>query len=326
MLINVVGIILGLALLTKGADLFVDGASGLATKLGIPPLVVGLTIVALGTSAPEAAISIAAATQAAGSITIANVLGSNIVNTLVILGVVALVAKVPVRQTTLRVDIPLVMAATILLLGLCLHDGALGRLDALLLLALLVGYLFYLVKTAQKAEPHAEKNDRVDDDAFNKDAAVPEASKRATSTPWQVGLSILGAAIICFGADLTVDNALVLAEAWGIPQRVVGLTVIALGTSLPELVTSITAARKGQTDIALGNVVGSSILNLLFVLGLSGVLSPIPFSSELLFDGVVALAAIALVWVLCARNKALGRVGGASLLASYATYVGYLLA
>lgn len=321
MLINVVGIILGLALLTKGADLFVDGASGLATKLGIPPLVVGLTIVALGTSAPEAAISIAAATQAAGSITIANVLGSNIVNTLVILGVVALVAKVPVRQTTLRVDIPLVMAATILLLGLCLHDGELGRLDALLLLALLVGYLFYLVKTAQKAEPHAEKNDRVDDDA-----PAPETSKRSTSTPWQVGLSILGAAIICFGADLTVDNALVLAEAWGIPQRVVGLTVIALGTSLPELVTSITAARKGQTDIALGNVVGSSILNLLFVLGVSGVLSPIPFSSELLFDGVVALAAIALVWVLCARNKALGRVGGASLLASYATYVGYLLA
>lgn len=321
MLINVVGIILGLALLTKGADLFVDGASGLATKLGIPPLVVGLTIVALGTSAPEAAISIAAATQAAGSITIANVLGSNIVNTLVILGVVALVAKVPVQRATLWVDIPLVMAATILLLGLCLHDGELGQLDALLLLTLLVGYLFYLVKTAQKAEPHAEKNDRVDDDA-----PALETSKRSTSTPWQVGLSILGAAIICFGADLTVDNALVIAEAWGIPQRIVGLTVIALGTSLPELVTSITAARKGQTDIALGNVVGSSILNLLFVLGVSGVLSPIPFSSELLFDGVVALAAIALVWVLCARNKALGRMGGASLLASYATYVGYLLA
>lgn len=323
MLINFLGIILGLALLTKGADLFVDGASGLAAKLGIPPLVVGLTIVALGTSAPEAAISIAAATQAAGSITIANVLGSNIVNTLVILGVVALVAKVPVRRTTMRVDMPLVMAATALLLGLCLHDGMLGRLDALVLLALLAGYLFYLVRTAQKAEPHAEKDK---DDAVDNGVPAPEASKRAASTPWQLGLSILGAAVICFGADLTVDNALVLAEGWGIPQRVVGLTVIALGTSLPELVTSVTAARKGQTDIALGNVVGSSILNLLFVLGVSGVLSPIPFSSELLFDGVVALAAIALVWVLCARNKALGRLGGASLLASYATYVGYLLA
>lgn len=323
MLINFVGIILGLALLTKGADLFVDGASGLAAKLGIPPLVVGLTIVALGTSAPEAAISIAAATQAAGSITIANVLGSNIVNTLVILGVVALVAKVPVRRTTMRVEIPLVMAATILMLGLCSHDGMLGRLDALVLLALLAGYLFYLVKTAQKAEPRAEKDkDYADDNGV----PVPVASKRAASTPWQLGLSVLGAAVICFGADLTVDNALVLAEAWGIPQRVVGLTVVALGTSLPELVTSVTAARKGQTDIALGNVVGSSILNLLFVLGVSGALSPIPFSSELLFDGIVALAAIALVWVLCARKKALGRLGGASLLASYATYVGYLLA
>ena len=307
-IVSFVGIVVGLALLTKGADLFVDGASGLAAKLGIPPLVVGLTIVALGTSAPEAAIAIAASTQAASSMTIANVFGSNIVNTLVILGVVALVAKVPVQPSTLRVDIPLVIAATALLLGLCLHDGVLGRLDALLLLALLGGYLFYLVKTARNSTEPADDSEVCD------------------KPTWRLlVLCVLGAAAICFGANLTVDNALVVADAWGIPQRIVGLTVIALGTSLPELVTSVTAARKGQTDIALGNVVGSSILNVLFVLGVSGVVSPIPFDAELLFDGIVALAAIALVWTLSVRNKSLGRANGAAMLASYATYMGVLL-
>ncbi|MBO7675186.1 MAG: calcium/sodium antiporter [Atopobiaceae bacterium] len=308
-ILNFAGIVAGLALLAKGADTFVDGASALASKLGIPSLVVGLTVVALGTSAPEAAISIASAAQQAGSMTIANVFGSNIVNMLVILGVVALVAKVPVRRATIRVDMPLVIGATVLLLALCLWDGVLGRLDALALLALLGGYIFYLIQSARNSE-EAPERDTTDD--------IPTARNLV--------LCVLGAAAICLGANLTVDNALVVAEAWGVPQRVVGLTVIALGTSLPELVTSLTAARKGQTDIALGNVVGSGILNVLFVLGVSGAVSPIPFATELLFDGAVALASAALVWALCFRNKTLGRASGATMLAGYATYMGCLLA
>lgn len=309
----------GLALLTKGADVFVDGASGLASKLGIPPLVIGLTIVALGTSAPEAAISIVSSIQAADAITIANVFGSNIVNVLVILGLTSLIAEIPVQKSTLLVEIPFVFVTTALLLLLCINGGVLGRLDAAVLLALLFGYLIYLVfsvKGAEKDEGGA---------GAAAELAGGQLGRDERSVKRLVAISVAGAAAICVGARFTVDGATQLAQMLGMTERVIGLTVVAMGTSLPELVTSITAARKGQTDIAFGNVVGSSILNILFVLGVSGIISPVPFAPELMFDGVISIVAMVLVWLVCVRNRKLSRIGGVSLLLVYAVYLGYIL-
>ena len=311
-IVNIALLLVGLLALAKGADAFVEGAGGLAARLGIPPLVVGLTIVALGTSAPEAAISITSATQSAEGMAIAGVFGSNIVNTLVILGITALVVEVPMRRTTMRYEIPFVLIMTAALLVLCVHDGQLGRIDSMLLLLLFAGYLVYLARIA-KASAHGSKHE----------ADTPQAPKPLARL---VFLCAIGAIGICVGARLTVDGATHIAHALGMSDRVVGLTVIAMGTSLPELVTSLTAARKGQADIAIGNVVGSSIFNVLFVLGVSGVITPLPFASELLLDGVVALAAIALLWFVCLRRSKLGRVGGVTLLSGYAIYLGTILA
>lgn len=321
MLISLAFLLIGLLALAKGADTFVEGAGGLATRLGVSPLMAGLTVVALGTSAPEAAISIASATQSSEGMTIAGIFGSNIVNILVILGITALVAEVPMRRTTMRYEIPFILLVTAVVLALCAHDGQLGRADSALLLALFAGYLVYLVRMARssaRGEDHNNNNDN-NDNGTNKPDALRPFSKL-------VLLCVASATAIYIGAQLTVSGATKIAQMLGMSDRVVGLTVVALGISLPELITSLTAARKGQTDIAIGNVVGSSIFNVLFVLGVSGVIAPLPFAGELLFDGVVALVAIALLWVVCCKNSRLGRVGGASLLSCYAIYLGIVLA
>lgn len=340
LLFNLVLLSIGLFALAKGADVFVEGASGLAARLGIPSLVVGLTIVALGTSAPEAAISIASASQSTSSMAIAGVFGSNIINTLVILGVTALVVEVPVRHTTMRYEIPFVVFVTMVLLVLGVRDGWLGRGDSLFLLLLLAAYLAYLVIIARRSSgssdlptepsdlPSEPGEPALKSRGDNKDeggASVPGERTPMRSLPKLVLLCLVGAVAICAGAQFTVNGATEIARMLGMSERVVGLTVIALGTSLPELVTSLAAARKGQADIAIGNVVGSSIFNVLFVLGVSGVIAPMPFAPELLFDGVVALASVALLWLVCLRNRRLGRVGGVSLLASYAVYLGAVL-
>jgi cation:H+ antiporter len=306
----IMSLVVGFFLLVRGSDAFVDGAGRLATRLGIPPMVVGLTIVALGTSAPEVAISVSSSFQAADQLTIANVFGSNIINTLVILGVVALVAEVPMTRSTLMREIPFVLVATVLMLGLCLHDGVLGRGDAVLLLVLLAGYLFHLVRSVR-----------------GEAGASNEGVAQEDGTPWArlVATSVAGAAAVAVGAHLAVTGATGIARLLGMSDRLVGLTVVALGTSLPELVTSVTAARKGNTEVAIGNVVGSSILNVLFVLGMSGIVAPIPFAPNLLLDGVVTLAATALVWVLGVRRRSLGRGSGVAMLASYAAYMAHVI-
>lgn len=312
-IINIVLLLVGLLLLAKGADIFVEGAGQLAARMGIPPLVVGLTIVALGTSAPEAAIAITSAAQSAGDMAIAGVFGSNIVNTLVILGVTALIAEVPMRRSTMRYEVPFVLLVTTALLALGIHDGELGRADSLLLLTLLAGYVMYLVRMARST------------DELNEEPAEGESPFKR-SLYRLVLLCVAGAASICMGAQFTVDGATAIAQALGMSERVVGLTVVALGTSLPELVTSLAAARKGQADIAIGNVVGSSIFNVLFVLGVSGVIAPMPFARELIFDGMVALAAVTLLLIVCLRSKRLSRAGGVTLLAGYTAYLGTVLA
>lgn len=310
-IVSVLGLVVGFVLLVRGADAFVDRAGTLATRAGIPPLVVGLTVVALGTSAPETAISIVSATQGTSDVTIANVLGSNIVNTLVILGLVALVARIPMRRSTLVFELPFVLCITAMLLVLSLHDGVFGRLDALMFLALLAGYLVHVIKTARSEDEQTP-------------AEQPKEDERSSR---RLMLGALGGAVaICAGAQFVVQGATNIAGLLGLSDRVIGLTVVALGTSLPELVTSLTAARRGETDIALGNVIGSSVFSILFALGVSGVIAPMPFGKELLLDGAVALAAVALLWLVSIRRKALGRTGGAVLLSGYAAYLTHLLA
>lgn len=323
----IVPLVVGFYMLVKAADAFVDAAGRLAVRLGIPPLVVGLTVVALGTSAPEAAISISSSLAQAGEMTIANVLGSNILNVLVIMGVTALVAEVPIARATLRREIPFALGVTTLMVVLCLHDGMLGRVDALVLLALLGAYIVYLVRTTRAFAVAAEAGDGVDKSAdMDVQASVGAIEVAGASSGFLVLKSAIAIAAIALGANLAVSGATGLAELIGLSERVVGLTVVALGTSLPELVTSVTAARKGQNDVAIGNVVGSCVFNVLFVLGVSGAVAPIPFAATLLVDGVVAIAAVALMWLLAVRRSALGRAGGATLLAGYATYLFHAIA
>ena len=309
---SVLALVAGFAMLVWGADQFVDAASQFALRLGIPAVVVGLTVVALGTSAPEAAISITSSLHAADELTIANVLGSNIMNTLVILGLTALFVEVPVSQRALRREIPFVVAITVLFLVLCMSDGMMGRGDAIIFLVLLTGYLIYLVHTSRNPEEIESESGE-------------EVEISDTSMPVLVAKGVLGAILIAWGADLAVSGASDIALALGMSERLIGLTIVAFGTSLPELVTSVTAATKGQSDIAVGNIVGSSILNLLFVLGISSAISPIPFALDLVPDAVVAILATVMLWALTVRSHTLNRVGGLAMLAAYGVYLAHLI-
>ena len=292
----------GFAMLIKGADFFVDGAVGIARKFGIPQLVIGLTIVAMGTSAPEAAVSIAAAAGGNADITIGNIVGSNILNIFIILGVTATIVSIAVARSTIKYEIPFMIGITALLLLLGL-DGNISRIDAIILLALLGVYLFYLFRLAKSGEAQA-------DDTPQKELKIPIA----------LLLTGIGIVLIIFGSQITVNAATEIAKAFGVSDRFIGLTVVALGTSLPEMFTSVTAARKGNADIAVGNIVGSNIFNILFVVGISGVITSIPFATSFRIDTLIAIGASALLLLLCFKGRKLRRWGGIILLAGYAAY------
>ena len=306
MLIELILLVIGFVMLIKGADIFVEGAAGIAAKFGIPQLVIGLTIVAMGTSAPEAAVSIAAAFKGTADITIGNVVGSNIMNILVILGVTALIVAVAVQQSTVRYEIPFVILVTIVLLVMGALDGKIGRLDGVILWALFIVYLIYLFLMA--------KHGREEEEA-QMDAPV-----------WKLILFvIIGAALIVIGADVSVDAASEIARVIGLSERFIGLTIVALGTSLPELCTSVVAARKGNADLAIGNIVGSNIFNILFVVGTTSLIIPVPFNPAFVVDTAVAIGAAVLLWICVLRKKKLTRPGGVLMLAAYAGYFAYLM-
>ncbi len=292
----------GFAMLIKGADFFVDGAVGIARKFGIPQIVIGLTIVAFGTSAPEAAVSIASASKGSADITIGNVVGSNILNIFIILGLTSVITAIAVSATTVKVDIPFMLGMTVLLLILGL-DGEIGRIDAVILVAILALYIFYLLRLAKSGKLQ-------DDDKPAKKLSIPVA----------LILSGIGIALIIFGSQITVNAATEIARSFGVSERFIGLTVVALGTSLPELFTSVTAAKKGNADIAIGNVVGSNLFNILFVVGISGIITNIPFAAPFRIDTLVAIGAAGLLWLLCFKGKKLYRWCGVILLAGYAAY------
>ena len=305
-------LVVGFVMLIKGADWFVDGASAIADRLGIPPLIVGLTIVAMGTSAPEAAISISAALKGSADIAVGNVLGSNILNILVILGLTAIITPLAVQRSTRRYEIPfgLAISAGMALLGL--PDGSLNFLDGMILIALFIAYLAYLFYMAKHSPEEPEE----------------ESAEESVQMPiGQIALSVVvGVALIVLGSDITVDAATVLAQMFGLSERFIGLTVVALGTSLPEMVTSITAGLKGKADIAVGNIVGSNIFNILFVLSISALITPVAYQSAFLVDSILSVGAAALLWV-CTRNKScqVKRTGGIIMLLGYAAYFVYLI-
>lgn len=297
---------LGFVMLGKGADWFVEGAAGIAMRFGIPQLVIGLTIVAMGTSAPEAAVSIAAAVKGNADITIGNILGSNILNILVILGLAASIVPIAVARSTVRIEMPFMIAITALLFYQG-RDGSISLADGGVLMVAFAVYMMYLYTMAMKSN--------VDSDM--EEPGLP------------LGRCLLGAvgglALIIAGSNVTVGAATSIATYAGLSERFIGLTIVALGTSLPELFTSVAAARRGNADIAIGNIVGSNIFNILFVVGLSSLIIDIPFASAFNFDTYVALGAAVLLWLCVLRTQRLQRWAGALMLVCYAAYLGYIL-
>ena len=285
---------------------FVDGVSGIAAKFGIPQLVIGLTIVAMGTSAPEAAVSITAALSGTADITIGNILGSNVLNVLIILGVTSVITTVAVQKSTFKIEIPFVIFITALIIVFGMTGGVISRFEGIIFGILFICFLLYLYRMAKNGEGEEDE------------------AKELPVWKLIVG-SIVGAVCIVKGADLVVDSASALALIFGMSERFVALTIVALGTSLPELVTSSVAATKGKADIAIGNIVGSNIFNILFVVGITALIIPVPFASSFIIDGLVALGSIILLWLCLVRDRELTRVNGIVLLLVYVAYFIYLI-
>lgn len=303
-------LVVGFVMLVKGADWFVEGASKVAEKFGIPQLVIGLTIVAMGTSLPEAAVSTSAALKGSAEITIGNVVGSNIMNVLLILGLTSVISPLAVQKSTVRYEVPMVIGASALLAGMGLTDGWVGRTDGLILLAGMVLYLLYLLRMSKKGQAVIEEGEQADkNDSLFK----------------LVLLILIGGVMIVLGSDITVDAATALARIFGMSERLIGLTIVAFGTSLPELVTSVTAAIKGKADIAVGNIVGSNIFNIFFVVGVSAVITPVIYAPNFLVDSIVCIVTGCLLWLLVVRKNKLQRHGGVIMLLCYVGYFIYLM-
>ena len=305
--LNIILLIVGFVMLIKGADWFVEGVAGIAEKFGIPQLVIGLTIVAMGTSAPEAAVSITSALKGNAGITIGNVVGSNILNVLIILGLTAVITNVAIQKSTIRYELPFMLVITLVMIGLGMTGGNINLVEGIIMWVLFLVYMAYLFVMAKKGKQENEG----------------PAEDRPI---WKLLLmGVIGAALVVVGADFTVDGATVIAKTFGMSDRLIGLTIVALGTSLPELVTSVTAAKKGKADIAIGNIVGSNIFNILFVVGTTALVTPVVFESKFVIDTLISFAAGVLLWIGVAKHKELRRPTGVVMLVAYAAYFVYLL-
>lgn len=309
-------LIIGFFLLIKGADIFVDGASSIAKKIGIPSVIVGLTIVSLGTSAPELAVSLISSFNGNNGIAVGNVLGSNLFNTLVVLGGTAIVAPLLIKKSTIKRDYIATLVVTILTCFLIFgvvpkSVNMLSRISGIILLVVCVVYMFILVKAAKKDSVKDEEN-----------TSEIKMSKN-------ILLSLIGVVGIVFGGNLVVDSATNIAYSLGMSEKLVGLTIVAVGTSLPELVTSIVAALKGENDIALGNVLGSNIFNLVLILGASATITPIAVSGVMIIDFIILIAVTlfigALIFLNKKEEKRLGRLEGIILVGIYVAYLAYII-
>ena len=318
--VSLIKLVIGFLLLVKGADYFVEGASSIAKKLRIPTFVIGLTIVAFGTSAPELAVSISAALKGSNDIAIGNVVGSNIFNTLVVLGASAAITPIAVEKGIIKKDYPLSIFAAILLgvlsLDMILFKApamTLSRVDGIILLVAFAFFMYTTVKAGLKQRAAANPEHE-------------EALANMYMPAWKsILILVVGLAGIVIGGDLSVEGAKEIARAFGLSEALIGLTIVAFGKSLPELVTSIIAARKGESDIAVGNVIGSNIFNIFFILGVSATILPMNVSSTYLYDIAVLVAVMVLSYIPIAKTKKVSRGMGVTMVAAYLAYTVYLI-
>jgi len=309
-------LILGLVLLVKGADWFVGGAAGIAEKCKVPALIIGLTVVAFGTSAPELAVSVTSAIQHSTDISVGNVVGSNIANIFLILGVSALIRKLPVQKDSLKVDLPVLLFASALLVGLGVWGRAIQWWDGLILLAVMAAYMTVRlvqagkVVKAEKLKAAAMRAEGLDPEPKKTDEKPPKTKAGAWFRKMQeklwflILLTVIGLAMVVGGGTLFVDGAKYIARAAGVSERIIALTIVAIGTSLPELVTSVMAALKGETDIAVGNIIGSNIFNILLILGVSSLFCPLTFTlGANLVDALVSFGAALILFIFSFFDK-----------------------
>lgn len=315
-------LVIGFVLLIKGADFFVEGSSSVAKRLHVPSIIIGLTIVAMGTSLPETAVSVSASLTGNNELAVSNVVGSNIFNLMVVIGVCAVLATVNVAKETIKRDIPLslICAGLLMLLGIIgLGDKSgmtLGHLDGVILLGFFAGYIFYMIKIALKASREGRK--------VEVEGGLDEDIK-LISVPLSILFIVGGAAAIAVGGDITVDAAARIAGDLGMSQTLIGLTIVSIGTSLPELVTSIVAAKKDEVDMALGNAIGSNVFNILMVLGIASAISPVSIITENIIDLCVLIVFTVCVWIFAGTKKKIGRVEGICMVAFYAAYAVYII-
>ena len=298
-------LLIGFVLLIKGADLFVDGSSSIAGILKVPSVIIGLTIVAMGTSAPEAAVSINAGLAGNSDISLGNIVGSNIFNLLVVIGACAVIFPAKSNEDILKRDLWWNIGVSVLLFVLIL-DGSISRMEGIILLAVFIFYLGLMVRSAMK--------NRMDETPMD---VMPL---------WKSLLFVAGGlAAVVFGGDMVVDNASLIAKAWGMSDTLVGLTIVAIGTSLPELVTSITASKKGDSGIALGNAVGSCLFNILFILGMASSITPINAVPELIIDTAILIVVTILILIVAKTGKRTNRVEGIICVTAYIIYTAYII-
>ena len=314
MLLALLLLIIGFVLLIKGADFFVDGSSSVAKRLKVPSMIIGLTIVAMGTSLPECAVSVTASLNNNNALAVSNVIGSNIFNLMVVCGVCALFTPLAVSKDTLKKEFPFSIICAILLAALGAVGMTLGRIDGIVFLVIFAVYLCLMIVSAKNAR----------NEALNKELEEEVDEEIKILPVWQCIVYIIGAVAIKFGGDFVVDGASTIATGFGISQNLIGLTIVALGTSLPELVTSIVAAKKNEVDMALGNVIGSNIFNILLVLGVAGAISPVAFVTENLIDIAILVVMSVVVWIFAWSKKKLVNWHGAVMLVSYVAYLVYI--
>ncbi len=309
-MIVVIGLLLvGFALLVKGADFFVEGSSSVAKKFKVPSIIIGLTIVAMGTSLPETAVSVSASIANNNAMAISNVIGSNIFNMMMVIGICAMLTVVPVEKETLKRDFPFSVICAVLLMAFGILGGtSVGRLDGAIFLVLFAGFIIFLVREALKAakagkEVHSEADEI-----------------KMVSMPLAVVYIIGGAIAIAVGGDLTVDTASRIAETLGMSQTLIGLTIVSIGTSLPELVTSVVAARKNEIGMALGNAIGSNVFNILMVVGIASAISPIEMITNNIIDIIVLIVFSLIVWVMAWTKSKLDKKEGFLMVLMYVIY------
>lgn len=315
-------LVIGFVLLIKGADFFVEGSSSVAKKFHVPAMLIGMTIVAMGTSLPECAVSVTASLANNNSLAVSNVIGSNIFNLMVVCGACALFSPLTIRQDTLKKEFPLSIICAALMLVLGYIGMTLGHIDGIIFLVLFVGYLLWMIQSAKKARA-AVLSDPAQSGQIEQSEFVEE--NIAILPTWKSLVFIIGGMIaIKFGGDFVVDGASSIASSMGLSQTLIGLTIVAMGTSLPELVTSLVAAKKGEVDMALGNVIGSDIFNILFVLGIATAISPISFLMENVIDIILLIIMSVIVLAFAWTRQQINRKKGILMLLMYAAYMVYI--